>query len=250
MKKKWTMTPLLLILILMVCGCAASSKEEKKSEKVSPGKKEVLQKSEDKKIDKSDEKSGRESEEKRLEQSEARAIRRMAREIARDRGADFYQTGMTEFNKGDFEDAIIAFKKAVDENPKDYQSYYALGRSYEKLARPKEAIASYEAALKIKPDYLPAREAAGLLYFQQKQFQEAEAHLKLARTLESKVAEVYYCLGEIEQREKACKTAIIAYEQALKLNPDYVAARNGLKAAQAACRKKRSSKPLKTIKAQ
>ena len=238
MKIKWTKAAFLIILMLMLCSCATSSKEEKKSVQEVPEKKEVLQKSEEKKIEKSVE----ESDEKRLERRDAEAIRRMAKEIARDRGADFYQTGMMEFNKGDFEDAIIAFNKAVDENPKDYQSHYALGLTYEKLARPKGAIASFEAALKIKPEYLPAREALGLLYFQQKKFQEAEAHLKVARILESQMAEVYYCLGEIEQREKACKTAIIAYKQALKLNPDYVAARNGLKAAEAACKKKKSSR--------
>jgi tetratricopeptide (TPR) repeat protein len=236
MKNKWTKTAFLIILIMMVGSCATSSKEEK-SEKDSPKKKEVLQESDGKNIEKTDE--------KKLEDGEAKAIRKMAKEIAKDRGADFYQTGMTEFNKGDFEDAVEAFIKAVEENPKDYKSYYGLGRSYEKLNRAEEAIASHETAVKINPNYLPAREAAGLLYFQQKKFQEAEAHLKEARTLKSQVAEIYYGIGEIEQREKACKTAMIAYKQALKLNPDYVAAHNGLKAAEAACRKK---KPPQTPK--
>lgn len=237
MEKKWTKTALLIMLLLLVGSCVTAPNKEK-SKNGSPEKKEVLQKSDQGKIEKTDVKS--------LEQNEAKAIRKMAKEIAKDRGADFYQNGMAEYNKGDFGDAVESFKKAVNENPKDYQSYYALGRSYEKLAKPAEAITSYEAVIKIKPDYLPAREAAGLLYFQQKKFQEAEGHLKLAGTLGSKTAEVYYCLGEIEQREKACKNAIIAYKEALKLNPDYVAARNGLKAAEAACRKKKSPPPPKS----
>jgi tetratricopeptide (TPR) repeat protein len=225
MKKRWTKTAFLLFLVLMVCSCASTPKGEK-SEKDSPEKKEVLQKSDEK------------SDEKGLEKGDEKAIRKMAREIAKDRDADFYQTGMTEFMKGDFKDAVEAFKKAVNEDSKDYKSYYALGQSYEKLNKGQEAAGAYEEALKINPAYLPAREAAGLLYFQQKKFQEAETHLKEARTLKSEVAEVYYCLGEIEQREKACKTAIIAYKQALKLNPDFVAARNGLKVAEAACRQR------------
>jgi tetratricopeptide (TPR) repeat protein len=239
MEKKWTRTAFLLFLMLFFCSCAAAPKGEK-SEKDSPEKKEMLQKSDEKKIETSDEKS--------LEKSDEKAIRKMAKEIAKDRDADFYQTGTREFNKGDFAEAIEAFKKAVDEDPKDYKSCYALGQSYEKLNKAKEAAEAYEEALKIKSDYLPAREAAGLLYFQQKKFQEAEVHLKEARTLKSEVAEIYYCLGEIEQRENACKTAIIAYNQALKLKPDYVAARNGLKAARAACSKKKSPQPSpKTI---
>jgi tetratricopeptide (TPR) repeat protein len=215
MKRRWTKTLFLLFLMLMFCSCATAPKEEKSD-------KAILEKSDEKGLEKSDEK----------------AIKKMAKEIARDRSEDFFQKGMTEFNEGDFKDAVIAFKKAVDENPKDYMSYYALGQSNEKLNKAKEAIEAYEETVKIKADYLSAREALGLLYFHQKKIQEAETHLKEARTLKSEVAEVYYCLGEIEQREHACKTAIIAYKQVLKLDPDYVAARNGLKIAEEDCRKK------------
>ena len=223
MKTKWTKTAFLLILMLLVCSCATAPKEEKSD-------KAILEKSDEKGLEKSDEK----------------AIKKMAREIAKDRAADFYQTGMREFNKGDFQDAVEAFQKAVGENRKDYKSYYALGQSYEKLNKAKEAAEAYEEVIKIKSDYLPAREVLALLYFHQKKFQEAETHLKEARTLKSEVAEVYYCLGEIEQRENACRTAIIAYKQALKLNPEYVAARNGLKAAEEACRQKQLQQAPRT----
>ena len=81
-------------------------------------------------------------------------------------------------------------------------------------------------------------------------FKEAEPHLKEAGTLGSEVAEVYYGLGEIEQRKNACATAIIAYTQALKLNPDYLAARNGLKVAEDNCRQKQLPKQKPTQKPQ
>lgn len=151
---------------------------------------------------------------------------------------DYYHKGMKEFKEGDYEEAIVAFKKAVELNDKYFKAYYALGQSYEKRNKTKEAEEAYEEALKIDPKSLSAREALGLNYFHQKKFDNAEKHLKEARTLGSKKAEVYYCLGEIEQREHACKTAIVAFKQALKLDPDYMAARNGLKAAEEACRQK------------
>ncbi len=151
---------------------------------------------------------------------------------------DYYHKGMKEFKEGDFAEAVADFKKAVGENNKYFKAYYALGQSYEKLKKAKEAEEAYEAALKIEPKNLPAREALGLNYFHQKKFDDAEKHLKEARTLKSKIPEVYYCLGEIEQREHACKTAIISFKQALKLDPDYMQARNGLKAAEDDCRQK------------
>ena len=101
-----------------------------------------------------------------------------------------------------------------------------------------EAEAAFEEAVKIEPSNLSAREALGLNRFHQKKFDASENHLKEARTLGSKIPEIYYCLGEIEQREHFCKTAIIAYKQALALDPDYMPARNGLKSAEADCKKK------------
>jgi Tfp pilus assembly protein PilF len=151
---------------------------------------------------------------------------------------DYYHKGMKEYKEGDYEEATAAFKKAVEIDGKYFKAYYALGQSYEKRNKTKEAEEAYEEALKIDSKSLPVREALGLNYFRQKKYGEAEKHLKEARALGSKKAEVHYCLGEIEQREHSCKTAIVAFKQALKLDPDYMAARNGLKAAEEACRQK------------
>jgi len=160
-----------------------------------------------------------------------------------DSAEDYYHKGMKEFKDGDFEEAVIEFKKAVAMDGKYFKAYYALGQSYEKKNKAKEAEDAYEEAVKIQPKNLSAREALGLNCFHQKKFDEAEKNLKEARTLGSKMPEVYYCLGEIEQREHSCKTAIIAFRQALKLDPDYMAARNGLKAAEETCRQKQMPLP-------
>ena len=154
---------------------------------------------------------------------------------------------MKEFTEGDFEDAIVEFKKALEKDHKYFKAYYALGQSYEKLNKASEAEAAFEEAVKLEPNNLSAREALGLNRFHQKKFDESENHLKLARTLGSKLPEIYYCLGEIEQREHFCKPAITAYKQALALDPDYLPARNGLKAAEADCRKKHPVKKQRTV---
>jgi Tfp pilus assembly protein PilF len=151
---------------------------------------------------------------------------------------DFYNKGQEELKKGNLEEAITDFRTAGKMDDKFYRAFYALGQTYEKLNKDKEAEEAYVAAIKIKSDYLPALEAFGLLCFRQKRYLDAEKGLKPARTLGSKNAEIYYAFGEIEQRENECKFAQILFKQALNLNPDHLAARNGLKAAEQSCRQK------------
>lgn len=230
MKTKWSKAAFIVLLALAMACCTTALKEEQ-SDKGIPEKNENLQKEDETKTEKLD--LGR------LDRSDEKTIRKMAKEITRERGEDFFLTGINEYNKGDFEDAVEAFSKAVNEDPKDFRSYFFLGQSHEKLNQAKEAAEAYLEAIKIRSNYLPAQEAVGLVYFQQRQFKEAETHLREAQKLGSKIAEVYYGLGEIEQRKDSCETAIIAYEQALRLNPDYLAARNGLKVAKYACRQKK-----------
>jgi Tfp pilus assembly protein PilF len=151
---------------------------------------------------------------------------------------EIYLKGMDEFKEGDFKDAVTLFKKVVEMDSNYFNAYYYLGLSYEKLDRAKEAESAFETAVKLEPKNLSAREALGLNRFHQKLYEKSEDHLKEARTLGSKLPEVYYCLGEIEQREHFCNTAIIAFKQSLALDPDYLPAKNGLIIAEAACRQK------------
>jgi Tfp pilus assembly protein PilF len=197
MKREWMKCTVLLFVMLFACSCATTSKEEKKEIK-----------------------------EEKVKEEKAKE----------DSAEDLYLKGMKELKEGDYEDAAVEFKKALEKDGKYFNAYYALGQSYEKMNMAQEAENAFVEAVKLEPRNLAAREALGLNRFHQKKFGASEDHLKEARILGSKIPEVYYALGEIEQREKFCKTAIIAFKQALVLDPDYMPAKNGLIAAEAACK--------------
>jgi tetratricopeptide (TPR) repeat protein len=232
MKKTGIRLSVLLILVLFACGCASTPKGEpsdKKEKADTTEKKDKKDKEE--KADKADKTDKKDKVEKAGKSDTAPK--------EKNRADDYYRDGLEDYKKGEFKEAIEEFKKAIEKDSKHLLAYYGLGLTYESLKRTKEAEESYEEAIRIDPKHLPSREALGLAYFKMDKYKNAEPHLKAARTLDSKVPEVYFALGEIEQKEKACRTAIIAYKQALKLNPNYLEAHNALKIAEADCRKKK-----------
>src|SRR5215213_4284351 len=51
--------------------------------------------------------------------------------------------GVKLYNKGKYADAAGAFASATRKDPRDYQAYYYLGRSYESLKQYHQAIGTY-----------------------------------------------------------------------------------------------------------
>jgi len=60
-----------------------------------------------------------------------------------------------------YEEALEVLEKAVAVQNTFDEGYYWKGRCYEKLAKRKEAIESYQLALQIDPDFLEAKDALG-----------------------------------------------------------------------------------------
>jgi tetratricopeptide (TPR) repeat protein len=97
-------------------------------------------------------------------------------------GANPYLTDAAEYNK--------RFpKKAVNE--------YKRGLQAESKGKGEEAIAHYQAALKIAPDYYPAVNNLGALYLRCKDFKSAETQFQEAIRLEPKESQAYFNLGNL-----------------------------------------------------
>ncbi len=67
------------------------------------------------------------------------------------------------YDQGKYEEAIKVLTKAVTLQNKFDEGYYWLGRCFEKLNRPNDAIESYKNALLYNPDYVEAKDALGKL---------------------------------------------------------------------------------------
>lgn len=77
--------------------------------------------------------------------------------------AYFNQGFVKQYYKNELDSAAYFYKRVIKINPKYKRAWYQLGENYLKQGKKSDAAASYGEALKIDPDYKPAREAADKL---------------------------------------------------------------------------------------
>ena len=84
-----------------------------------------------------------------------------------------------------------------------------------------EALASYDRAIALKPDYVEAFLNRGIVLEQLKRLEEAVASYNQAIALNPKEAGLFYNRGNALKELKRLKEAVASYDQAIALEPDY-----------------------------
>jgi Ca-activated chloride channel homolog len=96
--------------------------------------------------------------------------------------------GVEHYEKGNFSDAEVNFKKGVEKEPENFQAKFNLGDAYFKQERYDEAIKSYQSAMAFAKDDLEK-------------------------------ARVHYNIGNSLLKAQKVKESIEEYKKSLKLNP-------------------------------
>jgi len=71
-------------------------------------------------------------------------------------GAVHIQQGNDYSDKGNYDQAIAAYDKAIQRNPDYAEAYYGRGNAYEAKGDHDRAIADYDKAIQLNPDYAEA----------------------------------------------------------------------------------------------
>ena len=143
-------------------------------------------------------------------------------------GTSFYNLGVGLANKGQFDDAIVAYNKALQIKPDSPEALNKLGAALDGKDQLDEAIAAYNKALQIKPDFHKALNNLGIAFARKGQFDEAIAALNKALQIKPDFPEALNNLGIVFARKGQLDEAIAAYNKALQLRPDSVEALNSL----------------------
>ena len=109
--------------------------------------------------------------------------------------------------------------------PKKAVKEYERGVSAEHKGERDEAIAHYESALKIAPDYYPAHNNLGSLYLGKSDFKAAEAQFRESVRLDQNEAQAYFNLGNVLMLTGRYSESEAAVEAGLQRSPDSAFAR-------------------------
>jgi Flp pilus assembly protein TadD len=123
----------------------------------------------------------------------------------RSSGANPYLVNPADYNKRFPKKAVKEFERGVNAEHKGERD---------------EAIAHYEGALKIAPDYYPAHNNLGSLYLGKSDFKSAEAQFRESIRLDQNEAQAYFNLGNVLMLTGRYAESEAALEAGLQRRPD------------------------------
>lgn len=115
-------------------------------------------------------------------------------------------------------------------------AYNNLGNALARTGSLEDAISAYKQALDVKPDYADARNNLGIVSARSGDVDEAITQYKKVLALTPGYARAHYNLANAYRDKGLIDDAVAAYEKALSIDPDYTLARGNL--ADASARKR------------
>jgi len=125
---------------------------------------------------------------------------------------------------GDNEQAIADYDQAIALKPDYALAYYNRGIAYRQKGDLDHAIADYDRAIALEPDYTDAYVSRGIAYRQKGDLDHAIADYDQAIALEPDDADAYNNRGVAYDYKGDLDHAIADYDQAIALKPDFAVA--------------------------
>jgi type IV pilus biogenesis/stability protein PilW len=141
-----------------------------------------------------------------------------------------YELGLSYMREQKFQDAFVAFQKAIDLNPENKDAYNALGLIYLRFEELDKSAQSFEKAIDLDSNFSDARNNLGVVYSRQKKWEKAisEFDQALKNPLYVAPERAYYNLGNTYYRLKKYDLALKNYTNALRREPEFFPAYYGL----------------------
>lgn len=143
--------------------------------------------------------------------------------IRKGAGLAFFEDARSAFEKRDFQVAEAKAKLAITLEP-DAKAYYLIGNARFAADDPNQAVLAYKKALEVDKDHAPTWNNLGNAYLKLKDFGKAVHAFRQATRTKPDFAQAFNNLGIALKKAGRGKEAIEAYEKALEIDPNYAAA--------------------------
>jgi tetratricopeptide (TPR) repeat protein len=150
--------------------------------------------------------------------------------------AGHYNLGNALSHKGQLDEAMAHFQKAVDLNPNYAEAHNNLGIALAEKGRAADGIAEFQKALAIDPGNFDAHSNLGEALLREGRLDEAIIQYQKALEIDPNDADDRCSLGEAFLKKGQANEAITQFQEALRLKPDWVEAQDNLAKAQAMAR--------------
>ena len=129
---------------------------------------------------------------------------------------------------GNFKEAILFTRKAIELKPDYPTAHYNLGNTLLAIGQLKEAELSTRKAIELNPDFPDAHSNLGTILRDLGQLKEAELSTRKAIKLNPDFPDAHSNLGTILRDLGQLKEAELSTRKAIELNPDYIIAYSNL----------------------
>lgn len=143
---------------------------------------------------------------------------------------------------GNFKDVFTLYADTLEKNPACWMAHNNLAIALVDAGRPAEAIAHYEQAIALRPNYAEAENNLGYALTQLGRPADALRHLERAVQLKPRYADAHNNVGAALMGLGRTADGLAAFATALRLNPNYAVAHFNLGLATAS-----SGKPAEAI---
>jgi len=131
---------------------------------------------------------------------------------------ELYNQGNTLIQLQRYQEALATYEKAIDIKPDYPQALYGQGKALFQLKKYQESLIAYDQAIQIQPNYLEAWTNRGFVLVRLKRYSEAIATVDKALQLKNDEPQVWQLKGDIFIKISQYNDAIKAYEQAINLD--------------------------------
>ncbi len=139
-----------------------------------------------------------------------------------------YNLGNAFRAKGDTEEALQSFRQALELNGSHFHSLAALGQTMHAAGRNAEAAEYFEMALALQPQDTDLLCDFGDVLQESGDLEQAVALYRRALRTNPRLARAWYSCGCVEMTRREYFSAILCFEKAVELYPDWLEARHNL----------------------